>query len=61
MNFDRLREEMVEFQIAARGVRDEEVLRAFREVPREEFVPEEIAYLKGVVQLIRAAMERGEA
>jgi len=42
MNFDRLREEMVEFQIAARGVRDEEVLRAFREVPREEFVPEEM-------------------
>jgi len=42
MNFERLREEMVKFQIAARGIRDEEVLRAFREVPREEFVPEEM-------------------
>ena len=28
---------------------------------KKEFVPEEIAYLKGVVQRIRAAMERGEA
>ncbi len=30
---------MVESQIAARGIRDERVLRAMREVPREEFVP----------------------
>ena len=33
-----LREEMVEFQLAARGIRDERVLKAMREVPRERFV-----------------------
>lgn len=33
-----LREEMVEFQLAARGIRDERVLQAMREVPRERFV-----------------------
>jgi protein-L-isoaspartate(D-aspartate) O-methyltransferase len=41
MDFKRLRAEMVEQQIAARGIRDETILRAFREVPREVFVPEE--------------------
>jgi protein-L-isoaspartate(D-aspartate) O-methyltransferase len=46
---DRLeeREAMVAAQIAARGVRDPEVLRAMREVPREAFLPpelEEFAY-----------------
>lgn len=35
-----LREEMVRRQIEARGVRDSAVLRAMREVPRHEFVPE---------------------
>ncbi|MGH9889526.1 MAG: protein-L-isoaspartate(D-aspartate) O-methyltransferase [bacterium] len=34
---------MVERQIAARGVRDERVLAALREVPRERFVPLEYA------------------
>jgi protein-L-isoaspartate(D-aspartate) O-methyltransferase len=33
------RERMVATQIAARGVRDERVLRALRDVPREAFVP----------------------
>ena len=33
------RERMVDQQIAARGIRDEQVLRAMTEVPREEFVP----------------------
>lgn len=33
------RERMVEEQIAARGVRDEQVLAAMRRVPRERFVP----------------------
>ncbi len=37
--FSRLRERMVERQIASRGVRDARVLAAMREVPREEFVP----------------------
>ena len=34
------RERMVDRQIARRGVADEDVLRAMREVPRHEFVPE---------------------
>ncbi len=34
------RDEMVEQQIAARGVQDRKVLRAMRRVPRHEFVPE---------------------
>jgi protein-L-isoaspartate(D-aspartate) O-methyltransferase len=35
------REQMVERQIAARGVRDPQVLRAMRKVPREQFVSSE--------------------
>ncbi len=38
--YRREREEMVEFQIRARGVRDERVLAAMRKVPRHLFVPE---------------------
>ncbi|MGD2047857.1 MAG: protein-L-isoaspartate(D-aspartate) O-methyltransferase [Chloroflexota bacterium] len=33
------RREMVELQLAARGIRDSAVLRAMGQVPREEFVP----------------------
>lgn len=40
--YHRLREAMVETQIAARGVRDPEVLRAMKKVPRHLFVPEDI-------------------
>src|SRR5687768_13823173 len=36
------RDQMVARQIAARGVKDEAVLRAMREVPREAFVPIEL-------------------
>ncbi len=36
------REEMVQYQIAARGVRSEPVLEAMRTVPREEFLPENL-------------------
>jgi protein-L-isoaspartate(D-aspartate) O-methyltransferase len=36
------REQMVESQIAARGVRDPRVLAAMRRVKREEFIPEEL-------------------
>ena len=42
-DFAVLRREMVEFQIAARGVRDPRVLEALRTVPREAFVPERLA------------------
>jgi len=34
---------MVQRQIRARGITDEPILRAFRDVPRERFVPEEMA------------------
>lgn len=34
----RMREQMVESQIASRGIRDERVLEAMRKVPRERFV-----------------------
>jgi protein-L-isoaspartate(D-aspartate) O-methyltransferase len=37
------RARMVERQLAARGVRDERVLRAFAELAREEFVPLDLA------------------
>lgn len=39
--FLSLRQKMVELQIAARGVRNPRVLKAFAEVPRHEFVSEE--------------------
>ena len=47
-DYDARREEMVERQIRARGVRDPLVLDAMRHVPRERFVPEHLkdqAYL----------------
>lgn len=43
----KLRDRMVDIQIARRGVRDRRVLDAMRSVPRECFVPEgleEFAY-----------------
>jgi protein-L-isoaspartate(D-aspartate) O-methyltransferase len=39
-DFAQLRERMIERQIAARGIRDPAILKAFREVPREAFVDE---------------------
>src|SRR3954471_79242 len=33
---------MVDAQLRRRGIRDERVLRAMREIPREEFVPHEL-------------------
>jgi protein-L-isoaspartate(D-aspartate) O-methyltransferase len=48
MNSSNQRNEMVELQIVARGVRDPRVLQAMRTVPREAFLPEdlrEFAYL----------------
>ena len=44
-DFQTLRNEMVDRQIAARGVRDRRVLDALRTVPREAFVPERLAEL----------------
>jgi protein-L-isoaspartate(D-aspartate) O-methyltransferase len=43
IDFQTLRNEMVDRQIAARGVRDRRALEALRTVPREAFVPERLA------------------
>lgn len=40
--FDKLRAEMVTEQLIPRNISDKAVLRAFRKVPRHEFVPEDI-------------------
>ena len=36
-----LREKMVKEQLIARGIKDKSVLAAFRQIPREEFIPSE--------------------
>ncbi|CAN5697785.1 protein-L-isoaspartate(D-aspartate) O-methyltransferase [soil metagenome] len=41
-DLDRRREQMVEAQIVARGLRDERVLDAMRHLPRHRFVPPEL-------------------
>ena len=41
-DFRRLRQQMVERSIIARGVRSELGLNAMREVPREAFPPEQL-------------------
>jgi len=41
-DLSKLREDMVEHQIAARGIRSEAVLGALRKVPREAFLPERL-------------------
>ena len=41
-SFASLRKQMVEHHIAARGVRDELVLDAMRQVPRELFLPDKL-------------------
>ena len=43
-DYGALRDRMVERQIAARGLTDARLLQAFREVPREVFVPEELRH-----------------
>jgi protein-L-isoaspartate(D-aspartate) O-methyltransferase len=39
------RQEMVEAQLRKRGIRDERVLRAMGQIPREEFVPQDLRVL----------------
>ncbi|QUL39509.1 protein-L-isoaspartate(D-aspartate) O-methyltransferase [Erythrobacter sp. JK5] len=51
---EQLRERMVDRQIRARGIDDPRILAAFREVPRETFVPEELrepAYHDGALPI----------
>jgi protein-L-isoaspartate(D-aspartate) O-methyltransferase len=53
-DFERLREEMVERQIAARGIVDPRLLAAFRAIPREQFVPGHLqssAYADGALPI----------
>ena len=45
IDFQALRNQMVDRQIASRGVRDPRVLEAMRTVPREAFVPERFVVL----------------
>jgi protein-L-isoaspartate(D-aspartate) O-methyltransferase len=40
-DYDKLRENMVKRQIAARGIKDAKVLAAMRKVPRHLFIPED--------------------
>lgn len=40
--FENIRKQMIDYQLAARGLQDEVVLNAVNAVPREEFVPEEL-------------------
>jgi protein-L-isoaspartate(D-aspartate) O-methyltransferase len=41
-SFDEARQQMVEQQLAGRGITDERVLQVMREVPRHQFVPEDL-------------------
>ena len=41
-NFNKQREEMVKKQLIRRGIKDKKVLDAFRKVPREIFVPDDV-------------------
>ena len=43
MKFSAARDKMVDLQLARRGIKDSRVLEAFRTVPREAFVPDDIA------------------
>ena len=47
-----LRAEMVDTQVAGRGVRSESVLDALRAVPREAFVPEALREFAGSVHRV---------
>jgi len=40
--FELLRKQMIDYQLAARGLRDQAVLNAVNSVPREEFVPADL-------------------
>jgi len=42
LDYQKLREKMVKKQLIPRGIKDERVLTAFLQVPRERFVPEEV-------------------
>ncbi|NOR55161.1 MAG: protein-L-isoaspartate(D-aspartate) O-methyltransferase [Sulfurovum sp.] len=41
-SFEQLRQEMIDYQLVARGLHDETVVNALNTVPREEFIPTEL-------------------
>jgi len=41
-DFNQLRQRMIDYQLLARGLRDQTVLDAINAIPREEFVPTEL-------------------
>lgn len=41
-NFELLRQQMIDFQLVARGLHDQLVLNALKAVPREEFIPTDL-------------------
>ena len=41
-NFEQLRQQMIDFQLVARGLHDQIVLNALKAVPREEFIPTDL-------------------
>lgn len=43
MSYERERAEMVDLHLARRGITDPRLLQAFRDVPREEYVPQRLA------------------
>jgi len=42
VDFEKLRQQLVDNSIVARGIQDEDVIRAMRTVPRHMFVPEDL-------------------
>ena len=53
-DFQKQREEMVLNQLIKRGIKDKSVIEAFRKIPREEFIPEnlrEFAYFDGPIEI----------
>jgi len=54
VDFDDLRNKMVDHQLLLRGIKDERVLEAMRKVPRHAFLPENVeqfAYDDGPVSI----------
>lgn len=54
MSFEKLRDLMIYHQVEGRGIADQSVLEAMRQVPRERFVPEDIrnlSYIDGALPL----------
>ena len=45
MIYKASRENMVKYQLVARGITDENILKAFLKIPRHLFVPEELRHL----------------